>query len=106
SFIPVFLIASFLYEFIQLGWNRSNSLGYIVLLGLLIVLYLYTYECLYFTKFIRIMLIGWMTGLIILFLIQASISIFNYTIDFWFVFLFLVLYLVSIFIHLRKRVEK
>src|SRR5690625_6877586 len=67
SFLPVFLGASFLYEFIHLVWNNSTySFGYIALLTILVVLFLLIRDRVTVSMLLTVMLIGWSGGILLL----------------------------------------
>src|SRR5699024_10866805 len=66
AFIPVFLTASFLYEFIQLNWNDNiYSLGNLALFTILLVIYYLIRDQLPHLVMI-LMLIVWSSGSVIL----------------------------------------
>ncbi|WP_156292060.1 hypothetical protein [Oceanobacillus salinisoli] len=106
SFIPVFLVGSFIYEFIQLTWNNNDfSLGYMVVLGVLIIVYLFLKERISKSWLITVMIIGWSLGLVILSFIQPYITIFGYLIDLWFVGVVLITSLYILLLVNIKRVS-
>ena len=92
SFLPVFLGASFLYEFIQLVWNNSTySFGYIVLLTVLVVLFLLIRERVTVSMLFTVILIGWSGGILLLAFTQPFVTVFGYIIAPWFVVLFFIM---------------
>ncbi|WP_106497987.1 hypothetical protein [Lentibacillus sp. Marseille-P4043] len=101
SFLPVFLAASFTYEFIQLIWNNNTySFGYIVLLTILMVSYLLIRGHVTTRTLICLILIGWTTGILVLSFIQPFVTVFGYIMAPWFVGVF---FIVSLFLLIRKR---
>lgn len=89
SFIFVFLIASFLYEFMQLAWyDNTFSFGYMVLLGFLLVLFLTAQGRIGSHTLIGALLIGWSLGIYIIATIQPFVTVFGYMMAPWFVGLF------------------
>lgn len=86
AFLPIFLTATFLYEFIQLVWkNNSLSLGNIIIAGLILVLYFYLREWLKSINLVCALLIGWSAGMLILSYFQPFITIFGFIAARWFV---------------------
>src|SRR5699024_12614290 len=89
SFLPVFLGASFLYEFIQLGWNNSTySFGYMALLTILVVLFLLIRERVTVSMLFIVMLIEWSVVILLLAFTQPFVSVLVYMITLGFVVLF------------------
>lgn len=102
SFLPVFLVASFVYEFIQFVWNNNPyAFGYLILLSVLLILYLLLYKRMTASLLIMVMLIGWSLGMWILTSIQPFVTVFGYIMDQWFVGVFFMLSFV-ILIYRRK----
>ena len=102
SFLPVFLVASFIYEFIQFVWNNNPyAFGYLILLSVLLILFLLLYKRITASLLIMVMLIGWSLGMWILTSIQPFVTVFGYIMDQWFVGLFFMLSFV-ILIYRRK----
>jgi hypothetical protein len=104
SFIHVFLIASFVYEFIQLVWkNNPFSLSYLVLFTVLLILYFLLRERMTTTTLIIVILVGWTCGMIGISLYHPYITMFDYMIAPWFVGAFLLIGITIIIIKDRKR---
>lgn len=98
SFLPVFLLASFLHEFIQLIWNNNTySFGYLTLSTILLVLLLLTNGQLTSRNLIITILISWSLGVLILAYTQSFVTVFNYILAPWFIVLFLIINLLFIF---------
>lgn len=92
AFLPIFLSAIFLYEFIQFVWkNNSLSLGNMLIAGLILVLYLYLRERLKSVNLVLALLTGWSAGMLILSYFQPFITIFGFIVARWFVLAFMVL---------------
>ncbi|WP_192913020.1 hypothetical protein [Bacillus mesophilum] len=92
AFLPIFLSATFLYEFIQLVWKKNSlSLGNMLIAGLILVLYLYLRERLKSVHLVLALLTGWSAGMLILSYFQPFITIFGFIVARWFVLVFLVL---------------
>lgn len=103
SIMQVFLIASFVYEFIQTVWaNNSYSIGYMVLSALLLIIYLLIRTRLATHKLLIIILIGWTAGTLALALVKPIIMLFGYTIAPWFIFVISIVYLLIIIFHRKK----
>ncbi|WP_245844139.1 hypothetical protein [Oceanobacillus rekensis] len=103
SFLHVFLVASFLYEFIQVIWNdNSYAFGYLILLSVLLILFFLLFRWLTASLLIMVMLIGWSFGMWILTSIQPFVTVFGYIMEAWFVGLFFTLSLVILIYKIRK----
>ncbi len=101
SFLPVFLTGSFLYEFIQIVWlNKGGTIGYFILITILLVLYFSIRDRLGTNVLFIIFLSGWSFGVVLLALIQPFVTVFGYMMAPWFIWLF---FTVQIFIIFRKR---
>ncbi|OZU88621.1 hypothetical protein CIL03_09995 [Virgibacillus indicus] len=104
SFLSVFLVASFLYEFIQLVWNNNTySLGNLGLFTVLLVLYLLIRDRVPVSKVIIVMLIGFSAGILLLSYIQPFATVFGYIMAPWFVSLFFIISLSTIIYQQRKK---
>lgn len=91
SFLPVFLVASFLHEFIQMALNNNTySFGYLTLSTILLVLFLLINERLTSRNLIITMLIGWTLGVLVLAYVQPFVTVFGYIMAPWFIVLFLI----------------
>lgn len=103
SFLHIFLVASFLYEFIQFitGANRY-AFGYLVLLSILLILYIYFYGRTTTNRLLGMLFIGWSAGILVLLFIQPFVSIFGYTMTPWFIVLFFIICF-SIIIYKERR---
>ncbi|MFD1929600.1 hypothetical protein ACFSFY_16275 [Sporosarcina siberiensis] len=105
SFIHVFLLSSFVYEFIQIVWsNNTYSIRYMGLLAVLIVAIVVIRERITIYKVNILMLIGWTLGTIGLAFIMPFIMVFGYTISPLFLGLILV-YSLAVIILQRKKVS-
>ncbi len=103
SFIFVFLIASFLYEFMQLAWyDNTFSFGYMVLLGILLVLFLTAQGRIGSHTLIGALLIGWSLGIYIIATIQPFVTVFGYMMAPWFVGLFFAVSFTHLILNQRK----
>ena len=104
TFIHVFLMASFVYEFIQLVWNNNPfSLGYLVLFTMLLISYFLLQERLTTTKLIIVMLVGWSFGMVGISLCHPYITVFGYMISPWFIGVFFLIGTFMIITNYRKR---
>lgn len=101
SFLPVFLVSSFLYEFIQIVWlSKGGAIGYFILITILLALYYLIRERLGTYALFMIILSGWSFGIVLLTLIQPFVTVFGYMMAPWFIWVF---FTVHIFIIFRKR---
>ncbi|WP_249870649.1 hypothetical protein [Oceanobacillus saliphilus] len=104
SFIHVFIVASFLYEFIQFVWNDNPySLGYMILLALLLVLFLFSHHKLARDTLTIMILTAWSAGMFILFAVQPYVTVFGYLMSPWFVAVFFVIGFTLILLNKRKK---
>lgn len=103
SFIFVFLIASFLYEFMQFAWyDNTYSVGYMVLLAILLILFLTTQGRIGNHTLIIVVLVGWSIGIYILTNIQPFVTVFGYMMTHWFVGLFFAVNFTHLILNQRK----
>lgn len=104
SFVHVFLISSFVYEFIQLVIEENRyALGYLVLLALLIGLFFFLTER--FTVPILLIIITsiWSVGMLVLLYVQPFVTVFGYMMTPWFVMLFSITSVGSLTYKIRGR---
>lgn len=105
SFIYVFLIGSFVYEFIQIVWNNDTySISNMILLTVLIIIFLFMRGRLTTNMLIIIMVIGWTSGTLALAYIMPFTMVFGFTMAPWFLGLFLIIFLTLMMFNKRKRV--
>jgi len=106
AFITVFLLSSFMYEFIQIVWNNHlysvQYMGFLVFL-IIVLITLRSYTTMYVSNIM--MLIGWTLGMWGLSYTMPVTKIFNYTIASWFLELFFVFCLLVIILNRRKKVS-
>ena len=103
TMVPIFLLSSFLFEFIQFSWNdQTLSFGYLVLLAILIILYLLLQRRLEVHALIGTMLIGWSLGMWILTLVQPFVTAFGYIMAPWFIGSFFAASFTLLLINKRK----
>ncbi len=106
SFMITILVASFVYEFIQLVWvNDTFSIGYMILLSVLLLFVLLIRDRIATNTLTLIVLVIWLIGILLLAFIQPYVTIFGYIIAPWFLSLLLAICLIAIVINLRKRVS-
>lgn len=103
SFIPIFLVANFVYEFIQIIWF-GNSWFYMALLMILIILYLLFFENMP-QKITYGMILGWSFGQLLLGFINSYTTVFSYMLSPWFFITIIILTLIFMFNVNRKRVS-
>ncbi|MFC4025308.1 hypothetical protein ACFOUV_16040 [Oceanobacillus longus] len=101
SFLHVFLVASFLYEFIQFVWyNNPYAFGYLIVLAILLLLYFLLYRRITASLLLMVMVGGWSLGMWMLTSIQPFVTVFGYIMEPWFVGLF---FMLSFVILINKR---
>lgn len=95
SFVHVFLVASFIYEFLEIILKDSVfAFGYLLLLSVLMLLYFFLRERLQIKLLLMIFLTGWSLGIIILSFIQPFVTVFGYIMEPWFIGIFFITILV------------
>lgn len=98
SLLPVFLMASFLYEFIlMVSKNNLHSFESLALSAILLVLFLIINSHLTNRQIVLILLVTWSIGIFILIYIRPIVTIFGYMIAPWFIILFLFTNLLFLF---------
>lgn len=91
SFIPVFLVASFVYEFIQIVWqDNTYSTWYVALLAILLILFQLIKDRIAAGISTMVILIGWSAGMVTLTFIQPFVTVFGYIMEPWFIGLFFI----------------
>lgn len=99
SFIVIFVFSSFIYEFIQyVVYEHKYSFGYLLLLGILILIF---YLVKVRSLFILILTI-WSIGLIVLSIVQPYVTVFGYMMTPWFIALMFIAILL-LFIYEKRR---
>jgi hypothetical protein len=92
SFVHLFLISSFVYEFIQfVVVDNFYALGYLILLSILIAIFFLLRERFTTLKMLTVIVIVWSIGMLILGFVQPFVTVFGYIMAPWFVGLFLVM---------------
>ncbi len=85
AFIYVFLIASFVYEFLQIVWNDNTySISYMGLLAVLIIVFIVIRDRIATDQFNLILVAGWTLGTLGVALSMPFAMVFGYTISPWF----------------------
>ena len=104
SFIYVFLFGSFVYEFIEVVfYNHPFAIGQLILISILIAIFLFIKTRFKVIDQIFILLTSLTIGILILIFNQPFITVFNYTIELWFVVLFYLVNSIGLMIYKRKR---
>lgn len=107
SFLPVFLVTSFLYEFILMMLDHNTfSFGYLTLSTILLVLFLLINERLTSRNLILVILTGWSFGVLILSYTQPFVTVFGYIMAPWFIVLFLITNLTFTFLGRKVNSNK
>jgi hypothetical protein len=104
SFVQLFLISSFVYEFIQLVVeDNSYAFGYVILLAILIGIFFFLRERLNVIILLIILVTAWSIGMVSLALIQPFVTVFGYMMAPWFVGVFFITSIGGLTYKLRKR---
>ncbi|CEI83030.1 hypothetical protein J18TS1_07470 [Oceanobacillus oncorhynchi subsp. incaldanensis] len=94
SFVHVFLVASFLYEFLEIILKDNvYAFGYLLLLSVLIILYFFLRERIQIKLLLLIILGSWSLGIITLSFMQPFVTVFGYMMDPWFISIFFIIVL-------------
>lgn len=105
SFIPIFLVANFVYEFLQMIWYGSMySWSYMALLMILIILYLMLFEKKP-RKTTYLLILGWSLGQLLLSILLPFTTVFSYILAPWFLGTILLVFLLLFLISNRKKVS-
>jgi len=109
SFVQVFLISLFFYEFFRLNLeDNTYSLGSLVLLGVLLSAYFLLRHRVTTFKLLISVLIAWTLGLLVLNSIYPFVTVFGYLIEVWFIIAFFIGCFSLLFSHqiLHERKKK
>ncbi len=105
AFVHVFLFSSFVYEFIQIIFNNNMySIGYFIVLAVLMMIFLFIRDRVATDKAIVIMLVSWGVGILGLSSIMPLIMVFGYTIEPLFLVLFIFIFIAIYILKQRKKV--
>lgn len=105
AFIYLFLTTSFVYEFIQVVWNKNTYLIiYLGLLALLIVALVIMRDRIADYRLSVIIFTSWIVGTLILAFTKPVMMILGYTISPWFLVLILLFTLLMNVINKRRKV--
>lgn len=103
NFTYVFLLAVFIYEFIQFILNEDQfSLGYLILFLTLLLLFYFMQGRVRMRTLLLTILIGLTVGLLVLGVTYPYVALFGYLIERWFILLFFTSSLASIILFERN----
>lgn len=104
AFVPIFLVSSFVFEFIQIVWVKSAySWIYLVLLMMLVCIYALLHDRLSSVKLTSNLMLAWSLGTLVLSLTLPFTSVFGYTVSSWYLIFVSILLLVLMMYNLRKK---
>ena len=104
AFVPIFLVASFIYEFIQIVWmDNTIAWPYLGLLLILLISFMVSLDRWPESIVIFILMIGWNVGKVILAFALPFTTIFGYTMSLWFLVILLIVN-ITLLLYYRKRV--
>ncbi|MCM3109763.1 hypothetical protein [Lederbergia lenta] len=104
TFTHIFLISSFVYEFMQIIWNDNTySIGYMGLIALLNVAFVVLREYVSIYWLNLLIFLGWSVGSLGLTVVMPITMVFGYTMASW--FLVLLLIICCLLIVFRKKKE-
>src|SRR5699024_3441021 len=105
-FVPVFLTASFVYEFFQMMLNgHSFGWGYMGVAMVLLMAFMYFHDRIGVDKIFFFLMIAWSLGQLLLSVIVPYASVFGYLLESWFIAIILVVFMLLFFYYNRKRVS-
>lgn len=105
TFVPVFLVASFVYEFIQIVWvQNAYSWIYLVLLMILVVVYALFHDQVNLLVLSSGLMLTWVVGKLALTFMLPFTAVFGYLMAPWYLILLGVLQ-IGFIIYQRKRGE-
>lgn len=105
GFAPVFLSASFFYEFIQVTiTGEENYWGYLILLGVLLIFLVSGLGQLPFERSHYFLMVGWAIGKIGLAIVLPYTTVFGYIMSIYYLSVILFL-LIVLFIYNQRKVE-
>ncbi|MFB4168557.1 hypothetical protein [Virgibacillus sp. JSM 102003] len=106
SFVPVFLGASFAYEFIEITWNESNlAWGHLILLTVLIFIYIFVHEKVSARVAVGGFFVGWSLGQLLLTFFLPFTTLFGYMMARWFLIAIFIMSFTLLNYHNRKKVS-
>ncbi|MFS0672587.1 MULTISPECIES: hypothetical protein [Ornithinibacillus] len=104
SFVHIFLISSFVYEFIQFVIeDNPYALGYLILLTILIGFFFFLRERITIPVLLIVIITMWSIGMLVLSFVQPFVTVFGYNMAPWFVGLFFTTSIGSLTYKLRER---
>lgn len=104
TFVPVFLVASFIYEFIQVVWvKNAYSWAYLVLLMILVVIYALLHDRITPLKLSYNLMLAWTLGTLILALTLPFTTVFSYTMSPWYLITLGIIQFILIIYNDRRR---
>ncbi|HLR80813.1 MAG TPA: hypothetical protein VK119_09610 [Bacillota bacterium] len=105
-FVPVFLTASFVYEFFQMMLNgHSFGWGYMGVAMVLLMAFMYFHDRIGAEKISFYLMIAWSLGQLLLSVMMPYASVFGYLLEPWFIAIILVVFMLLFFYYNRKRVS-
>lgn len=103
-FLNIFLIASFVYEFIQYEIkDNPYAFGYLILLAILIGIYFFLRERFSVTILLIVIVTVWSIGMVTLAVIQPYVTVFGYLMAPWFVTIIFVMSISGLAYKLKKE---
>jgi len=104
SFVPVFLFASFIYEFIQIVWQGDTlSWGYLGLLMVLLIVFILIHDRASSEIIAYSLFIGWTVGQLIFALSTPYTAVFGYMMAPWFLIVLLMFFSSLLIYNYRKK---
>src|SRR5699024_11087658 len=104
--VPVFLTASFVYEFFQMMLNgHSFGWGYMGVAMVLLMAFMYFHDRIGAEKISFYLLIAWSLGQLLLSFLMPYASLFGCLLDPWSIAIILVVFMLLFFYYNRKRVS-
>lgn len=106
SFVPVFLGASFVYEFIEIMWNENTlAWGHLLLLMVFIFIYVFVHARISPRVATGGFFVGWSLGQLLLTFILPFTTLFGYMMARWFLIAIFVMSFALLNYYNRKKVS-
>jgi hypothetical protein len=105
SFVHIFLISSFVYEFMQIViYDNPFALGYLIELAFLLGIFFIIRERMARITLLMVMVTVWSLGLLVLAFVQPFVTVYGYIMAPWFIVVFLVACILVLTYKFRNRV--
>ncbi len=84
GFTPFFMISSLTYEFIQFVFGKSTTIGYLIFLAYLSILFIWLRDVISEAMITKIVWVVWSSGVLLISLFLPFVTVFGYLMKPWF----------------------